>query len=814
VSTAEDIHGRLDRIAAQLELRDPNYRAVETLAIRLQRHYENGGQSPFEGVVDAATGVGKTYMLAASIELLAEEGTRNFAVVTPGRTILSKTVANFTPGNPKSLLDGMDVDPVVITADNFKDASIGAAMRDPSQVKMFVFTVQALLRPTSETDRKTRKFQEGLGKAFYEHLVELDDLVVFADEHHCYYGEKFSDAVRGLHPRAIFGLTATPHKDSEGLVIFRYPLAAAIAEKYVKTPVVVGRKDDRQDEHTKLLDGIRLLEAKRRAMERYCEQTGEQMINPVMLVVAKDTEAADRYEKLLSEPHFADGKYSGHILVVHSKRSKVEESLAALETVEDPSSPVRIIISVGMLKEGWDVKNVYVIASMRTSISDVLTEQTLGRGLRLPFGQYTGWELLDTLEVLAHERYSQLLKKADVINEKFIDHQTVAVARIDAEGNEVTAFEDVPIGTKIFDAESNPDSEAMPNGTPIIESVEDRQQEAVNEAEAIEEELYPAEGTPELLIPRLRMTSVDSRFSLKDITDTEPFERLGKALGSTPSDELLRERLSAHMIDGSELKTQLVTGQAIDVIRSAGEELSFEEARDELSRRVRGLRGVPARAGEGVALKPLVQAFLEGLGEKAAPVLSAYMDRAVERFGTLIAAEKKKCETQPRFDTVVELIALKQVRAGRVETSTDRVGIFKKGVGYEGWRKSIYEQEWFDSAPERDLANLLDATGSIDFWARLQTDDLAILWTNAGQQYNPDFIAVENGDQYWLIEVKAERDRTNDVVADKRKAAQRWTNYVNTDPAVSGTWTYLLLFEGDIKTTKNDWAALKAIATA
>jgi len=39
-----------------------------------------------------------------------------------------------------------------------------------------------------------------------------------------------------------------------------------------------------------------------------------------------------------------------------------------------------------MLKEGWDVRNVYVIASMRPNISEILTEQTLGRGMRLPFG--------------------------------------------------------------------------------------------------------------------------------------------------------------------------------------------------------------------------------------------------------------------------------------------------------------------------------------------------------------------------------------------------------------------------------------------
>ncbi len=71
-----------------------------------------------------------------------------------------------------------------------------------------------------------------------------------------------------------------------------------------------------------------------------------------------------------------------------------------------------------MLKEGWDVRNVYVLTSMRASVSTILTEQTLGRGLRLPFGAYTDIEILDTLEVLGHERYEQLLAKAGALNEQ------------------------------------------------------------------------------------------------------------------------------------------------------------------------------------------------------------------------------------------------------------------------------------------------------------------------------------------------------------------------------------------------------------
>ncbi len=88
-------------------------------------------------------------------------------------------------------------------------------------------------------------------------------MVVFADEHHCYYGPAFSKAVRDLDPWVLVGLTATPDKKTpKKQIIFRYPLAAAIADKLVKTPVIVGRRDDRTDALTKLTDGVTLLQAK------------------------------------------------------------------------------------------------------------------------------------------------------------------------------------------------------------------------------------------------------------------------------------------------------------------------------------------------------------------------------------------------------------------------------------------------------------------------------------------------------------------------------------------------------------------------
>lgn len=811
----------LQAIASRLDLRDPNLRAIETLAAELRQHFDiDERPAPFEGVIDSATGVGKTYILAGAIEYLAAVGVRNFAVITPGRTILDKTVANFTPGNRKSLLGGMEVTPVVITSENFNTAAMRSAMDDPTRVKLFIFTVQALTKPTTETGRKTHKFQEGLGRAFYEHLDNQEDLVVFADEHHCYYGPGFSAAVRDLTPWALVGLTATPHKKTPPeQIIYRYPLAAAIADRLVKTPVLVGRKDDRADPTTKLLDGIRLLQAKRGAIDRYCAETGAKPVNPVMLVIAKSIDEAEAHAELLRSPSFAGGRYSDHVLVVHSK--KPDEDLAKLQSVEDDDSPVRIIVSVGMLKEGWDVKNVYVIASMRSSVSEILTEQTLGRGLRLPFGSYTDWELLDTLEVLAHERYEDLLRKAKVINQAFIDHRTRAVLRRNAAGQEVAVIESEPVvvsvatepaGVQQAAAEDNGDGPLF-TGTPqtysppVIETVEDRQKQAAAQAEV--PELHPRPAPVQLVIPELRMTAVQSPFSLADITDREPFRRLGERLARDPVGELRRIRLSAHVVETLDglRHTELAPGRTIDRVESPASLIPLEDAIKRLADQVLAAPVVPARKGQRAQLATLLDAFLAGLGDQAELILSSYLDRAAAGFIQLVGVEQRRFAATPRYDEVLELRPFAPLRHGRPVTSADRYGAFRKGVGYTGWQRSMYEQVWFDSATEREMANLIDDAGGIEMWARLHLRDLEIRYD--GGSYNPDFIAAADG-QRWVIETKADRDLQSENVQAKRQAAQRWANHVSADERVPEQWGYLLIGETDLRQARGDWKALLA----
>lgn len=804
---------RVAAVAARLDLREPNREALESIAAEVAQHFElEGLPAPFRCVVDSATGVGKTFILAAALEYFAGEGTRNFAVITPGRTILEKTRANFTAGSPKSLLGGMEVEPVVITSENFSSAAMRAAMDDEEQVKLYIFTVQSLTRPGSKQGKRTHAFNEGLGEAFYAALQGAEDLVVFADEHHTYFGPRFSEAVADLHPRVLIGLTATPHpKTPEDEIIFRYPLAAAIADHLVKTPVLVGRKDDRKDVETKLLDGVALLRLKEEAVARFAATKGIAVVHPLMLVVAEDIGQAQEVEDIVSASTFADGSFAGKVLTVHSKSP--DEALEALGRLEEPGSPHRIVVSVGMLKEGWDNKAVYVIASLRPSISDILTEQTLGRGLRLPFGEYTGTEILDTLEVLAHERYEDLLKKSGVINQAFIDRRTRAVLRRNAAGDLIPTLETTEGLVPAVTAGDGDVNAAAAEGTPAIAPFAEHTAAAENEVKKLAEQLAPRAGLPALQIPVLKMQAPKSQFSLADITDTGPFEAAGKAIAADPEAELRRTRISAEIVTGQDglRQTQLVTAAAVDKVESQASLLPLDDARRGLLDLLLASGVAPARQEQRSAAQPLVDAFVRGLGSEAEALLSAYPGRAAAKLIALTTVEQRKFAPKPTYEQVVEVVEFSKLRLRRSATSKDLAGKFQRGHGY-AYEKSVFAQDWFDSGTERDTANILDAAPDIHFWLRLQRGDLPILWAE-DRTYNPDFVAVEKDATHLLIEVKMQKEMTSADVLGKREAAKRWTNHVNSRAEVLDTWRYLLLGEDDVRAAKGSWPALKKLAS-
>lgn len=84
-------------------------------------------------------------------------------------------------------------------------------------------------------------------------------------------------------------------------------------------------------------------------------------------------------------------------------------------------------VSVNKLKEGWDVKNIAVVVTLRAMASEVLAQQTMGRGLRLPFGKYTDVWQIDQLDIISHQSFQELLAAKNVL-EQFGPEEAVASA--------------------------------------------------------------------------------------------------------------------------------------------------------------------------------------------------------------------------------------------------------------------------------------------------------------------------------------------------------------------------------------------------
>ena len=145
--------------------------------------------------------------------------------------------------------------------------------------------------------------------------------------------------------------------------------------------------------------------------------------------------------------------------------------------------------------------------------------------------------------------------------------------------------------------------------------------------------------------------------------------------------------------------------------------------------------------------------------------------------------------------------------------SANRHGVFSKSTAYEGWQRSVYPLAWFDSGPERTVANVVDADDSVAWWVRLHTNDLPILWNSGGQQYNSDLLVIEVNRTHWIVEVKMNKEMGSADVQGKREAAKRWANHVTADATVGTTWRYLLVSESDVETAKGSLSALQKLGS-
>ncbi|MBN9619474.1 MAG: hypothetical protein J0H43_07045, partial [Actinobacteria bacterium] len=351
-----------------------------------------------------------------------------------------------------------------------------------------------------------------------------------------------------------------------------------------------------------------------------------------------------------------------------------------------------------------------------------------------------------------------------------------------------------------------------------VQAADAREQVAQRQASSrqdVDVTYTPRPGMPEIKVPALRMTSVQTPFSLADITDLDPYRRLGRQIAGDPETELRRMKVSARVVSGRDglRRTELVTTTTVDRLGASASLMPLLDARANLVDALLAAPIVPRRANQAIPADRIVEAFIDGIGtEKAEQVLSAFGDRAAARLVALVTTEHRRFLPQPRFEHVVDLTVLGKPRTSKRVVLLERTGRFVKSNAYDSFAKSLYEADWFDSDPERKVANIVDDSPDVACWVRLQIGEVPILWNSEGREYNPDLIVVEVSGDHWVVEVKADDTAGNADVLAKRQAALRWVNYVNADSAVAPTrWHYLLVTETDIAQSAGSWAALKQL---
>jgi type III restriction enzyme len=393
-----------------------------------------------------ATGVGKTRLMGAFIAYLhLEHGINNFFVMAPNLTIYNKLIDDFTkPTRPKYVFKGIGefalTPPEVITGDTYENirAVDQPMLTDFTKCFINIFNISKI---NSEVrggkSPRIKRLSEYIGESYFDYLAGLPDLVLIMDESHRYRASAGVRAINELKPILGLELTATPFVEGTGgksvpfkNVILDYPLGRAMADGFVKEPAVVTRKDfdpkgmsPEAIEQLKLEDGVRMHEQTKVLLETYAREASVDIVKPFVLVIARDTTHAKQlWEHIQSDEFFGgryrngvkDGKPFNKVIQVDSSKTGAEEEqmISDLLKVEQNDEPTEIVIHVNMLKEGWDVTNLYTIVPLRAANARILIEQSIGRGLRLPYGKRTGVAAVDRLSIIAHDKFQEIIDEA------------------------------------------------------------------------------------------------------------------------------------------------------------------------------------------------------------------------------------------------------------------------------------------------------------------------------------------------------------------------------------------------------------------
>jgi len=872
---------QVNAIANRLSLRAPQREALEILADVCEALPLDKGQDVaacldavrglYPSVTDferefpslcfaLATGVGKTRLMGAFITYLFRvESIRHFFVLAPNLTIYNKLIADFTPNTPKYVFQGVaefaTTPPVVITGDTYEQG-IGVRegyLFEAGEAHINIFNISKINSEVrGGSSPRIKRLSEYIGESYFEYLSALPDLVLLMDESHRYRASAGVKAINDLKPILGLELTATPFSQQGQArvdfknIVYSYPLANALTDGFVKEPAVGTREnfdksayDDAGLERLKLEDGIRFHENTKVELEVYARDNNRAIVKPFILVVAQDTEHANALVKVIEDDSFFDGRYKGKVITVHSNQrgEEKDETVQQLLTVEDPNNPVEIVVHVNMLKEGWDVTNLFTIVPLRTANAYTLVEQTVGRGLRLPYGKRTGNPAVDRLTIVSHDRFQEIINHANDPNS--IIRSGVVIGRdVPEERTKVvvvpTTVEDRILGDGGATGGQQPPLFARPEERRIAQtalsilpefeklarsqdlSSPEVQKQLVARVESIvTPKQYEIEGTSE----RVDVAAVVRETAAIYITISIDIPRIvvvpkGESKAGYRDFELDTKSVRLQPV-ASDLISQGLHDPARYKISGGDGVMEEERAEDYL---VRGLvdfndinYDVDATllyklCGQMVAhlrsyLKDEdeVRNVLQYHGPQLAALIHSQMQAHFEDSATEFEAKVTR-----GFVTLKSMSYKvphgESVRDFQLPVA-DKLRI--RSMYFGGFAKCLYREQRFDSDPERRLAVILEHDADVLKWLKPAKDTFQIHYGNEDANYNPDFV-IETRSAKYIAEPKAEDEMQDETVLAKARAAALWCKHATAHAEINGDkpWHYLLIPDTAIQESK------------
>jgi len=409
--------------------------------------------------VKMATGSGKTKVMALAIVWqflnamresaeIGSEYAKTFLVIAPNVIVFERLKTDFESSRRIFKNDQMIPRSLEIFWE-FDCVMRGDGERPHYEGTLFLTNIQQFYeREDRQKSNEPEPMTSVLGPRPPTKKLELTDfserismrtgklLVVNDEAHHTHDEEnEWNKVIRDLHTKtpltAQLDFSATPRYQKGAIfpwTIYDYPLKQAIRDGIVKSPVKgIARIEEAKSSIVSTKYKGYLIAGVERWKE-YAEQLAPLNKKPILFIMLNSTDEADDIGAWLREKYpreFGEKK----TLVIHTDskgeitKADLEEARKLAKEVDLGKNPVNAIVSVLMLREGWDVQNVTVVVGLRpyTAKANILPEQTIGRGLRLMFRDKRIGDYKERVDVIGNQAFLEFVEDLEKLEEIKLD---------------------------------------------------------------------------------------------------------------------------------------------------------------------------------------------------------------------------------------------------------------------------------------------------------------------------------------------------------------------------------------------------------